>query len=62
MLGSLVEQQAAPQTSDLKKTGGWLRNYTTRKALRRLDHERLDDLGLTAEQASVESRKWFWQD
>ena len=39
----------------------WMRNYTTRKALRRLTQAQLADVGLSPEQANSEGRKWFWQ-
>ena len=38
----------------------WLQNLRTRRALARLDFERLRDVGLTPHQARQEARKWRW--
>jgi uncharacterized protein YjiS (DUF1127 family) len=39
----------------------WHRNYLTRKTLRGLSIQQLADVGLSADQASAEGKKWFWQ-
>ena len=39
----------------------WHRRHRTRRQLRRLDDQRLSDLGLAADARITECRKWFWQ-
>ena len=43
------------------QTSIWNTRIRTRVALRKLDGQRLDDIGLSAAQASIESRKPFWR-
>ena len=38
----------------------WYRNFTTRRALARMDTERLSDIGLTEAQRVSETAKPFW--
>ena len=39
----------------------WHRRRVTRRHLRALPPERFADVGLTAQQARAEARRWFWQ-
>lgn len=38
----------------------WYRNFTTRRALARMDTERLSDIGLTEAKRVSETAKPFW--
>ena len=38
----------------------WIRRYQTRQALRALDLDRLDDIGITRKEARREAAKPFW--
>lgn len=50
----------AKRPSVLKSVVRHLDAWKQRRALARLDQSRLDDLGLTREQALTESRRSFW--
>ena len=39
----------------------WSERYRTRRHLRELDSYRLEDIGLTRQQAVAEAKKFFWQ-
>ncbi len=39
----------------------WVQRYQSRRDLARLEGHLLDDIGLTPQEARVESRKWFWR-
>ena len=45
----------------LDLAGLWRERARTRRALRGLDHYRLEDIGLSREQARAEANKFFWQ-
>lgn len=42
--------------------GFWFERWKQRRALARLDDRLLADIGVTREEAYVETQKWFWQD
>ena len=41
--------------------GYWMERSRTRRQLRALDDRILEDIGITRDQAIVESGKYFWQ-
>jgi uncharacterized protein YjiS (DUF1127 family) len=43
------------------QTAVWNNRFTTRKALARLDHAGLSDVGMSLEQRAKELRKPFWR-
>lgn len=49
-----------PPVRPARQRPTWLQNLRTRRALARLDAERLRDVGLTPHQARQEARKWPW--
>jgi len=49
-----------PSLSILKTLNLWERNTHTRKQLKTLSPQQLDDIGLTKKQAIKESRRPFW--
>lgn len=61
----LPVRNSRPKLFGLAKLQGKLalyqRHHRTRRQLKSLSHEQLRDIGITAEQAKLEAKKFFWE-